>query len=215
MNNSSEHKSWPIFIFLLVGYCLLTLLSNKFVLTEDLYYYSLGEQLTLEKIEQLFSFKSKFEWLSYVFISISILIKLLMTTTVLYTGVLLSSIEVKYKRLFRIVVQAEFLFLFVMFIRLYWISFVMDDVSLTTVSYFQPLSIINFFKSSEIETWLVYPMQLVNFFELSYWCLLAYLLMDYIKKSFWKSLEFVFSTYVVALVIWVVFVVFLTLNLSS
>jgi hypothetical protein len=112
-------------------------------------------------------------------------------------------------------VQAEFLFLFVMFIRLYWISFVMDDVSLTTVSYFQPLSIINFFKSSEIETWLVYPMQLVNFFELSYWCLLAYLLMDYIKKSFWKSLEFVFSTYVVALVIWVVFVVFLTLNLSS
>ncbi len=210
-----KNKFWSIFFPLSVGYIIITFLSNKFILTEDLYYYSLGEQLTLGKIEELFYTQSKFEWLSYVFVTISILIKISITTIVLKTGVILSSLKVKFKKLFHIVLQAEFLFLAAVFIRLYWMYFFMDNLSLTSLGYFQPLSVINFFKSSEIESWLVYPLQLVNLFELGYWFLLAYLLMNHIKKSFWKSLEFVLSTYGVALIIWVVFVVFLILNISS
>lgn len=207
-----KNKSWPIFLFLIIGYNLVVILSNKYILTEDLYYYSLGEQLTLDKIEQLFFLKSKFEWLNYVFVSLSLIIKLILIAIVLYTGVLLSSLTVKFKNLFRIVLQTEFLFLFAIFIRFYWIYFFIDDLSLTKLGYFQPLSIINFLKTEEIAAFLVYPLQLVNLFEIGYWFLLAYLLMNLIKKSFWKSFEFVLSTYGVALIIWVVFVVFLTLN---
>lgn len=159
-------------------------------------------------------FKSRWEWLSYVIIVLSIIVKISIITLGLYTGVILSSLKVKFISLIRIVSQAEFLFLFAASIKLYLIYFFMDNYSLTSIGYFQPLSIINFFESSETEPWLVYPLRLVNLFELGYWLLLSYLLMDILEKTFWKSLEFVLSTYVVGLIIWVVFVVFLTLNFS-
>lgn len=207
-------KFWYIVILLLFGYSILIFLNNKFILTEDLYHYSLGEQLTIERIEQLFLFQSNLEWISYVIISLSLIIKLSLITIALYTGVILSNLKVKLKSLFHIVLQAEFLFLFALSIKIYWMYFFMDNLSLKSLGHFYPLSIINFYKSNEIASWLVYPLQLVNLFELGYWLLLAYLLMDLIKKSFWKSFEFVLSTYGVALIIWVVFVVFLTLNFS-
>ncbi len=57
-------------------------------------------------------------------------------------------------------------------------------------------------------------LQLVNLFEIAYWLLLADLLKKIINRPFWKSFEFVLSTYGVGLLIWTVFVVFLTLNLT-
>lgn len=210
----STIKTLKALLFLLSGYIIVTFVGNMFLITEDLYYYSFREQLTTVKIEQLFLFKSRWEWLSYVIIVLSIIVKISIITLGLYTGVILSSLKVKFISLIRIVSQAEFLFLFAASIKLYLIYFFMDNYSLTSIGYFQPLSIINFFESSETEPWLVYPLRLVNLFELGYWLLLSYLLMDILEKTFWKSLEFVLSTYVVGLIIWVVFVVFLTLNFS-
>ncbi len=143
-----------------------------------------------------------------------LLIKTSLITVVLYTGVFFLDIKIGFKKLFHIVLQAEFVFLFAVFVKFYWIYVFMSDVSLKTISFFQPLSIINFFSIGEIPKWLVYPMQLVNLFEIGYWLLLAYLLEKIIKKSFWKSFEFVLSTYGIGLLIWAVFVVFLTLNLT-
>lgn len=183
-----------------------------FILTEDLYYSSFGEQMATQKIEELFSFKTDWEWASYIFISLSILIKTAIITVILYTGVILSSLKVGLRSLFRVVLQAEFIFLFMGFVKFSWIYFFQSDINFTSLGFFQPLSVVSFFSPNDDLTYLVYPLQLINLFELVYWLLLAYLLMSVIKKSFWKSFEFILSTYGVSLVIWVVFVTFLTLN---
>ncbi len=209
-----KNKFLIIFMGLLGGYVLLIFLSNKFVFTENLYYYSFGSQLTQERISQLLSLRSRVEWLGYLFTPIVISIKIFIVSLILYTGTILSGLKVEFKNLFHVVLQAEFAFLFAVFVKFYWIYVFMSDVSLKTISFFQPLSIINFFSIGEIPKWLVYPMQLVNLFEIGYWLLLAYLLEKIIKKSFWKSFEFVLSTYGIGLLIWAVFVVFLTLNLT-
>lgn len=212
---SMRNNSILIYLLLLLGYISLVWLNNFFILTEDLYYSSFGEQLTIEKIEQLFSFQTEFSWINYIVLPFSILIKTSIITLVIYTGVILSSLKVGLSRLFRIVIQAEFIFLLMGFVRFCWIYFFQTDNNFTSLGFFQPLSIINFFSPEDNLTYLVYPLQLINLFELAYWLLLAYLLSDLLKKSFWKSFEFVLSTYGFALVIWVVFVIFLTLNFSS
>lgn len=212
---SMRNNSILIYLLLLLGYISLVWLNNFFILTEDLYYSSFGEQLTIEKIEQLFSFQTEFSWINYIVLPFSILIKTSIITLVIYTGVILSSLKVGLSRLFRIVIQAEFIFLLMGFVRFCWIYFFQTDNNFTSLSFFQPLSIINFFSPKDDLSYLVYPLQLMNLFEFSYWLLLAYLLKNLLKKSFWQSFEFVLSTYGVALVIWVVFVTFLTLNFSS
>lgn len=210
-----RNNSLLIFLILLLGYISLVWLNNFFILTENLYYSSFREQLTIEKIEQLFSFQTEFSWISYIVMPLSILIKISIITLVIYTGVILSSLKVGLRRLFRIVLLAEFIFLLMGFVRFCWFYFFQTDTNFTSLGFFQPLSIINFFSPEDDLSYLVYPLQLTNLFELSYWLLLAYLLMNLLKKPFWKSFEFVLSTYGVGLVIWVVFVTFLTLNFSS
>ncbi len=209
-----KQKNWHLYAYLLIGYVTIVYLSNKYIFTNNLYYYSFGNQLTTERITQLLSFKSRNEWLGYMIGPVILLIKTSLITVILYTGVFFLDIKIGFKKLFHIVLQAEFVFLFAIFVKFYWIYVFMSDVSLKTISFFQPLSIINFFSIGEIPKWLVYPMQLVNLFEIGYWLLLAYLLEKIIKKSFWKSFEFVLSTYGVSLLIWAVFVVFLTLNFT-
>lgn len=146
---------------------------------------------------------------------LSILIKTSIITLVIYTGVILSSLKVGLRQLFRIVLQAEFIFLLMGFVRFCWFYFFQTDANFTSLGFFQPLSIINFFSPADDLSYLVYPLQLINLFEFSYWLLLAYLLKNLLKKTYWQSFEFVLSTYGVGLVIWIVFVTFLTLNFSS
>jgi len=204
--------SIPIFLLLLLGYISLVWLNNTFILTEHLYFSSFSEQLTIEKIEQLFSFQTKFSWLNYIALALSILIKISIITLIIYTGVILSSLKIGLRLIFRVVIQAEFIFLLMGFVRFFWFYLFQSDINFTTLGFFQPLSVVNFFSPADNLTFLVYPLQLMNLFEFSYWLLLAYLLKNLLKKSFWQSFEFVLSTYGVSLVIWVVFVTFLTLN---
>lgn len=109
---------------------------------------------------------------------------------------------------------AEGVFIFMAFIKLLFLWFNRGSLSLEYLQFFTPLSLINLFSVGEIDRWYIYPLQTINLFEIVYWFVLAYLLKMEIQKTFWKSFEFVLSTYVVGLIVWVVFVVFLTLNLN-
>ena len=120
---------------LLFGYLLFTYLSNKFIFTDSLYYYSLGNQFSVDSITKYLSFKSMVEWLGYLTVPVILLIKTALISGLLYTGVILSNIKVELKSLFHCVLQAEFVFLFVFFIKLYWIYVFMSDVSLEKISF--------------------------------------------------------------------------------
>lgn len=209
-----KNKNWHLYAYLLIGFVTTAYLSNKYIFTDTLFYNSYGNQLTAERISHILSFRYRFAWLGYLLTPITLLIRIFLISLILYIGTILSGLKVEFKSLFRIALQAEFVMLFSFFIKMYWIYFFMPDISLKEISFFQPLSIINFFSIGEIPRWFVYPLQLVNLFEIAYWLLLADLLKKIIKKSFWKSFKFVLSTYGVGLLIWAVFVVFLTLNFT-
>jgi len=79
---------------------------------------------------------------------------------------------------------------------------------------FQPLSLLELFDKSKVSTFLIYPCSLIGVFELLYWLVLAWLLGGVADKPFGSSLKTVASSYGIGLLLWVLFVMFLTVNLS-
>ncbi|NBA78875.1 hypothetical protein GOQ04_25205 [Emticicia sp. ODNR4P] len=109
---------------------------------------------------------------------------------------------------------AEIPFLIVPVIKLFWFLFIQTHYDLNDLQYFFPLSALQLFDVQKLPSWQVYPLQLMNVFELIYWVLLAYWLKKLLNLSLNKSMEVVASSYGTGLLLWVVFITFLSLNLA-
>jgi hypothetical protein len=109
---------------------------------------------------------------------------------------------------------AEGVFMLMELSRVLVLWFHKDSLSLESMQFLTPLSLINFFRAGSVDKWFLYPLQAINLFEIAYWFVLALLIGAELQKPFWKAFEYVLSTYVVSLVVWNVFVVFLTLNMN-
>lgn len=107
---------------------------------------------------------------------------------------------------------AEIPFLLVPLIKLFWFLFVQTDYTFNDLQYFYPLSALQLFEVKSLATWQIYPLQLVNIFELVYWILLAYWLKRLLNITLTKGMELVVTSYGTGLLLWVVFITFLSLN---
>jgi hypothetical protein len=116
--------------------------------------------------------------------------------------------------LFQIVLIAEFLFILPSLIKLIWFLFFETDYDLADLQTFYPLSLLNLIDTESIPQWSLYPIQLLNVFEVVYWCILAYGIALVAKERWPKMLGLVASSYGVGLFVWVVFITFITINLS-
>ena len=131
----------------------------------------------------------------------------------LYIWLFFNNKDIKFKELFLVVVKAEFIFLVVGIIKLVYLAS-SSDLTFEDIQYYQPLSALSIVGYDEIAAWFIYPLQILNLFELAYWILLAYLLARQVQVTVDNAFKVVLGSYGSALVIWVVFIMFLTLNNS-
>jgi hypothetical protein len=189
-------------------------LSNYLLIEDSLYYDFLGSKLSYERITKIIEEGKKWKWLSYSLIPILILIKTFFISVCLYTGAFFSKTDKKLGDFFRLALLAEFIALLPILVKMTWFGFVHRNYSLEDLAYFSPLSVLSLVDRNGIDKTFIYPLQLLNVFELFYWFALAYLLKDLINRNFVQRLGFVASTYGVGLFIWVLFIMFLTVSLS-
>lgn len=201
------------FVLVILNFTLLEFLKISVNYNEVLYN-SLVEQLTENQINQYLNFKEKWVWISYVFIPVLLLIKLSIIAAILDAGCFFFGKEIKYKKLFNIVVKAEFVFLLVIVFKTVWFYFFQTDYNLEDLQYFYPLSALNIIGYEGLQPWFIYPFQVLNLFELAYWFILAYLIGKELNENTDKGFSIVASSYGVVLIIWVVGVMFFTLNMS-
>lgn len=204
-----------IFIFLLITECVLIFLSNYLLLSDALYYNNFAEQLTYEQIEALINQSKKWEWVSYAIIPVVILLKLTLVASCLSTGLYFFTNQFRFKQAFGVALEAEFVFLIPALLKILWFVFVQTGYTLQDLQFFYPLSALNLFNHSTLEPWLVYPLQLVNLFELVYWFLLARGVSKIIDRDFTKSFEVVLASYGVGLLLWVAVVMFISVSYST
>lgn len=203
-----------LFLILSILTLLFSLLSKELLNADELTVNSLENQFTREQIISFLDVQKKWQWVGYALIPLLLLLKISIIAAILDAGCFFFDKEIKYKRLFYIVTKAEFVFLLVIIFKTCWFYVFQQNNTLEGLQYFYPLSALNIIGYEGLQTWFVYPFQILNLFEVAYWLILAYLIGKELKVTITKGLTIVASSYGVGLVIWVVGVMFLTLNMS-
>lgn len=200
---------------------LIVVFIEKSLDIDKLYYLTLKEKLNQMQLDFAIDFRRKWQWASYFFIPLLALLKINLISSVLYVGTFFySKTKITFKQLFSVVVKAEFVFLGVGVLKIVWFYFFQTNYTLEDLQYFYPLSALNIVGYKGLEVWFVYPFQVLNLFELAYWLILAYFIgkLAFTAKDKGKpmdlGLKIVASSYGSALLLWVVVVMFFTLNYS-
>lgn len=213
---------------LFLRFCLLVLITGvlnffteNYLDLEKAFFNSFSDRLTFEQIKSYFDFQKKWQWVSYAIIPIFLLIKSTLVASVLYVGTFFySKAKVTFKQLWSVAVKAEFVFLLVGVCKIVWFYFFQTSYTLEDLQYFYPFSTLNVIGYKSVEPWFIYPLQTFNLFELVYWLLLSYYIgkLAFTAKDKDKPMDLGFkivaSSYGSALLLWVVVVMFFTLNYS-
>jgi len=207
---------WKLFwLFAAISglYVLIVWLTNTYLLTDEVYMRLWGGQLSSDRLQKMLDVNKKMQWIVYIAMPAIIYLKLLLIVLAIQAGLFLYEIELPFKKIFNIVLFAEIIPLLTTAIQ--FIYFLYRGVnSFDEINSFTPLSLLSIFGAGHLPSYLDYPLQVINVFELAYWILLAVGLKMYIGKSFGKSLRLVASSYGVGLLLWIVLVVFIEVQSS-
>lgn len=203
-----EAKGWQILIINL-GFTSLIAFSISFLfLSDGIYFQSFSEKLAIDRIEKIVEFSKKWQWVAYVFIPFVILTRAGFTAISIYIGCFVADIKIHFRKLFKIALLADFVFVIAGIAKLVILIF-FKKVSTLSDLQFQPLSLMELFNKNSIEPLLIYPFSLINTFEILYVLILALLLSESSERPFGKSLKIVASSYGTGLFIWVILIMFL------
>lgn len=206
-------KCWHLWAAIVLLYVSGSLLSNIYIFTDPYYYNTLSGKLTIERIAEIIAFQRKFQAFSYLFIPFMIFIKVSIVAGVIFTGIFLFNRKASYNDCLKITLLAELVSVVSMLIRIGWLMIDRPDTT-EAIRSFSPISITQLIDIRKVPQYLIYPLQLINVFEIGYWIVLAYGIMTFTNVKFGKSLKVVASSYGVALLIWVVFIVFLQIQFT-
>lgn len=202
------------FTLLCLSSILLTYAGKTLLISEDLYFQFFGDQLSYERIDEIISFHEQWEWTSYVFVPIYYLIKIFLVGVCIYTGTIITAVELSFKKIFEMALLAEAIFILPGIFKLLWFIFVDTNYTLSDVQMFYPLSLLNFFDPERLEAWLIYPLQVINVFEILYLLILSYWLVLITQTNYWKMLRLIICSYGTGLFVWTLSIMFLTVSLS-
>lgn len=190
-------------------------ITRNLLKLKELLYNSLSERLTSEQIEHFFELQNKWQWIGYVFVPILLLIKTSLIACILYIGTFFfSKVTVAFNQLWSIVISAEFVFLLVPVFKIAWFYFFQTNYELEDIQYFYPLSVLNIVGYKGIAPWFIYPFQTLNLFEFAYWLILSYSIGKVTQTNMDNGFKIVVYSYGLSLLLWVVVIMFFTLNYS-
>lgn len=203
---------WFLFSIALIA---LTEITNELLNIKMLLYNSFSEQLNKKQVQLILNIQNKWQWVTYFIAPFLLLIKTSLIASVVYIGAFFSkSLNVSFKQIWGTVLNAEFIFLLVPVSKIIWFRFCQTYFTLEDIQNFYPLSALNIIGYKGLETWLIYPLQTLNLFEIAYIICLSYQIGNLTKTNADTGLKIVSSSYIPALLLWVTIIMFFTLNFS-
>lgn len=195
------------FFGLLVIQFLICFYNQSYFLTDDLYRLIIGSQMSESQFDDYIAFVHKWQWVSYLFIPVALLLRTSFTWLCLKAG---SFVTEKFtdSSLWNFSIQAELVFAIGAVAGLLYTEFFVEVETIEQLS-LNPFSLRLLFSQS-VPTWSNYFFNTLNLFELGYILFLAYLLASASKKTFIPSLKFVASTYLPGLTLWVLLVTYIS-----
>ena len=214
LNKASGNNVWIIFTSIALLGMLITCAGNYLLLSDQLYFNALDDQLSFEQIKKILAKSQSWELYTYAALPLIYLIRFSVVACCICLGYYSFTDRWSFKPFFKATIEAE-LFMFLPYIgKICWFLFVKTDYNLNDLTLFYPLSALNLVDAESVPRYWLAPLQTLNLFEVAYWFLLAYGVADVTGFSFKRSFGLVMSSYGVGLVLWVVLVMFLTITYS-
>lgn len=207
---------WWLLLGLVSTMILLIWLRNNFILTPEVYYRFLAEQLPVERIEAFLEMRSQRWWLGFVSPLVIIPIQAGFTALCITVGIIITGQDVSYAKAFKVALLAEIVFLIALGFHVFCGIFILNVRVPNDYANFAPLSALQFFDPLALKLWMKHPLRTLNLFEVVYVLVLAYFLTPLLKKgtTFWQALGLVGASYGLGLLLWVVALAFLLLQVS-
>lgn len=191
-------------------------LSKAVLINEIVFYNTFSEQLTYDRSIKLFENMRDYAWIGYALTPILLLIKFSLISMVLYIGIIFCNLQYKVSlgSVFKIVIASDIIFVCSGLLKFLWFYLFAGNYNLNDLEYFYPLSLINFFKTDEVNKLWRFPLQTVNLFHLIYIISLSYGLNKVCKIEKADAEKIVLLSYLPALLLWVALIMFLIIDAS-
>jgi hypothetical protein len=190
-----------------------TWITNTFIVTNSYYYSAFGNQLAYDRIEEMILMSKKVQWIGYLITALTIIFKMYIVSGTIYGSISFSNNEISFINCLKITLLAEFSFVFANQVKIIYFILV-PPLNLLDVQAFYPLSCLFFFNIQSLPSYLIYPLQQVNVFELCYWLILSTGIMLHTGLSIRKSFKIVAISYGFILIIWLLLILFIQLQFS-
>lgn len=210
-----EFNNWYLFGIITGLYMLLAWYTAHYIIKDQLYYNSLGDQLAMERIDAFISKRKSQEWISYVATPALLLLKIGYTAVCISLGGFVVGMEAPFKKVFKVALFAELILLTGGIVQNACLYLFKEINTLEDIQQFSPFSLYGLIGTKDTPLYLNYPLRVINLFEIGYWFLLAKGLQAFFGKPFGKMLGFVLGSYGIGLLVWTVFIVFLSINLTT
>jgi len=209
-----EQDARMVFVLLCLVQALVMVIQQEFILVDEVYYNTFGEQLALERIDDLITAKDEWAWLNFALIPLLVVLQAFLITVCLNIGTLFFSYNIGFKALFKMVLKAMMVFVFASLLMTFiqW-----QFIEVSTIQDLQNanfMSALWFFDAENLPIWLTYPISLINLYEIAFWILLSAGISYLLKQSFSESINFVASTYGVGLTVWILLIIFLQISIT-
>jgi hypothetical protein len=181
---------------------------KNYILTERVLYNSLVTEMTDEQFLQGVENVESFSWAYYLATPLYVLVPIIGVAFCVNIGALIKNASIPFKSIFGTVTKAYIAFALGRIIML-GVYFGVGIETVTDFNYMPSLSLYDVFDREALSTWMIYPLQTLNVFQIAFIALLAFG-MSQLKAERWgKWIPFVLGTYGVGLAIWVLLIVFL------
>jgi hypothetical protein len=214
-NVNTGKRSVILFIILVIISFLIQAVTQNLILTDSLISEHLLTQMPYKNVVNAIELGKRWLWLNYVLIPIVYILKFALISFWILCGTIIFGFKTKFSSMFKIVVTAEFVWLLPTLLSIIWFSFFDKTYTFEDLQYFAPLSLLSLFDASQLDSWLIFPLKSLNLFEVIYILVLALGIKKIMKKDYDSALKFTLPVYGSALVVWILFVTFLSINLGA
>jgi hypothetical protein len=205
-----------VFLFILISciYIINSLILRFFFVDDELLLNSFGASIDSEKAYEFLRMDKRWGFVRHLFTPIGLFVRVSVVSLIFYLGFYLLDVSCSLRKLFGVVIISEFTFLFFTALRTV-LMYNQDFTNLDEISRFAPFRFISFESISDFPVWVKIPLKIVSTIEVLYWTVLGFLLSRIMFWSFIRSFLFVLKTYVLALTLWIVFLIFVNVVLIN
>jgi hypothetical protein len=186
------------FLILVILFLLTRYVTNDLILQSIPGY----EQLEAEGSFTIFHI---FNALNYLWTPFALLWKFTVTAFIIWTGGFAFGYKTSFVKLWQFILVAELTFVFPELIKLLYFIQPSDSVTYMEVKNFYPLSLYNLFYQDSISPKFIYPLQVINLFEILYIFVLILGFHTVSRRNLTESALVIFFSYVICLLLWLGF----------